>query len=36
VYLAGDHTETTHSDGAFISADRVVKQILTKKKDLNL
>lgn len=31
VYLAGDHTESTHSDGAFISADRVVKQILATK-----
>jgi len=27
VYLAGDFTETSHSDGAFISAARVVKQI---------
>lgn len=29
VYLAGDFTETSHSDGAFISAARVVKQIQT-------
>ncbi|MEK6544407.1 MAG: NAD(P)/FAD-dependent oxidoreductase [Elusimicrobiota bacterium] len=28
VYLAGDFTETSHSDGAFISAERVVRQIL--------
>ncbi len=28
VYLAGDHTESTHSDGAFLSAERVVRQII--------
>lgn len=28
VYLAGDHTESAHSDGAFLSAERVVRQIL--------
>ncbi|MDB5038683.1 MAG: FAD-dependent oxidoreductase [Bacteriovoracaceae bacterium] len=28
VYMAGDFTESSHSDGAFISAARVVKQIL--------
>jgi monoamine oxidase len=27
IYLAGDFTETSHSDGAFISAARVVRQI---------
>lgn len=27
VYFAGDHTESAHSDGAFISAERVVAQI---------
>ncbi len=40
VHLAGDFTETSHSDGAFRSAERAVRQILsersalsTKKKD---
>ena len=28
VYLAGDFTESSHSDGAFISAHRVVQAIL--------
>lgn len=27
VYLAGDFTESSHSDGSFLSAERVVKQI---------
>lgn len=31
VYLAGDHTESSHSDGAVNSATRVVKQILKAK-----
>jgi len=32
IYFAGDFTETSHSDGAFFSASRVVKQILAEKK----
>lgn len=32
VYLAGDFTETSHSDGAFISAARATKQILESKR----
>jgi monoamine oxidase len=32
VYLAGDFTESSHSDGAFISASRVVRQILEARK----
>lgn len=32
VYFAGDFTESTHSDGAFISAARVAKQIVGEKK----
>lgn len=32
VYFAGDFTESTHSDGAFISASRVVEQILKQEK----
>ena len=32
IYLAGDFTESSHSDGAFISADRVVKQIVAANK----
>ena len=32
IYFAGDFTESSHSDGAFISAARVVKQIVEKKK----
>jgi len=32
VYFAGDFTETTHSDGAFISAQRVAKQIIKEEK----
>ena len=28
IYFAGDFTETSHSDGAFISAERVVKDIV--------
>ncbi len=32
VYLAGDFTESSHSDGAFISAARVVRQIGEAKK----
>lgn len=28
IYFGGDFTETSHSDGAFISAERVVRQIL--------
>jgi len=31
VYLAGDFTESSHSDGAFISAHRVVQSILTSR-----
>ena len=31
LYMAGDFTESSHSDGAFISASRVVKQILQKR-----
>src|SRR6185436_15597312 len=30
LYLAGDFTESSHSDGAFISAERAVKQVLAK------
>ncbi|MEK7287839.1 MAG: FAD-dependent oxidoreductase [Elusimicrobiota bacterium] len=33
VYLAGDYTETSHSDGAFLSADRVVRQILEQRQN---
>ena len=33
VHLAGDFTESSHSDGAFISAKRAVKQIATALKD---
>ncbi len=32
VYLAGDFTESSHSDGAFLSAARVVKQIQANNK----
>ncbi|MBI4063635.1 MAG: FAD-dependent oxidoreductase [Elusimicrobia bacterium] len=32
VYLAGDFTESSHSDGAFISAERAVRQILEERK----
>ncbi len=32
VYLAGDFTESSHSDGAFISAKRVVNQIIQSSK----
>jgi monoamine oxidase len=32
VYLAGDFTESSHSDGAFISAHRVVQAILASRK----
>ena len=31
LFLAGDFTESSHSDGAFISAERVVKQIVAMK-----
>jgi monoamine oxidase len=33
LHLAGDFTENTHSSGAFLSADRVVRQILKAKAD---
>ncbi len=36
IYLAGDHTESTHSDGAFISEDRVSKQIAEVEKSKRL
>ncbi len=32
VYFAGDFTESSHSDGAFLSADRVVRQIVEARK----
>ena len=34
VYLAGDHTESAHSDGAFTSAERVVRQIVAARNTL--
>jgi monoamine oxidase len=36
LYLAGDFTESSHSDGAFISAARVVKQIQDAKKTMRM
>ena len=33
VYLAGDHTESAHSDGAFLSAERVVRQIMSTRRN---
>ncbi len=33
VYLAGDHTESAHSDGAFISAERVVRQVVSTRRN---
>jgi monoamine oxidase len=36
VHLAGDFTESSHSDGAFISAERAVRQILEEHRGLGM